>query len=70
MPKPTSALDMTPSLPRGVPDQARAQDSDREGTLSFLLLPYFLQSPQPQLIHSLSSSQAPLCSLQLLFQDL
>lgn len=61
---------MTASLPRDVPGQARAQDSDREGTLSCLLLPYFLQSPQPQLVHCLSSSQAPLCSPQLLFQPL
>lgn len=38
-PKPMSALETTPSLPRGVPGQARAQDSDREGTLSCLLLP-------------------------------
>lgn len=47
MPKPMSALEMTPSLPRGVPDQARAQDSDREGTLSFLLLPHFLSCSCP-----------------------
>lgn len=69
-PKTMLALEVTLPLPRGVPDQARAQDSDRKGTLPCLLLPYFLQSPQLQLIHSLSNSQAPLCSPQLLFKVL
>lgn len=69
-PKTMPALEMTLSLPQGVPDQARAQDSAREGTLPCLLLPYFLQSPQLQFVHSLFSSQAPLCSPQLLFQAL
>lgn len=65
-----SAPEMSPSLPRGVPGQTRAQDCDREGTLSCLLSPYFLQSPQPLLVYRLSGSQAPLCSPQLLFQPL